>query len=194
MTRFQEFCYHQHDVVVNQKYDDILPYSFHLNLVGEQVKKFLYLIDDEWIENKNNSFTSSIKLKDIILDGAYGHDLDEDARLTYNNYKDTATKIYNNSVAGELLADIIFYCTELRGKDRDERHGPDYIQGLRNNKYALFVKLCDIAANIGYGLLTNSSMYKKYQKEFPKFKEQLYREEFDDLFNYIEKLLTIKNQ
>lgn len=191
MTKFQEFCYHQHDVLVNHKYDETLPYSFHLNLVGEQAKKFIYLIEDKLIKNDKNIFSNSIQLKDIILDGAYGHDLDEDARLTYNNYKDKATSIYGNSVAGEILADIIFYCTELRGRSRDERHGNKYIEGLRNNKYALFVKLCDIAANVGYGLLTNSSMYQKYQKEFPKFKEQLYLNEFDDLFVYIEKLLTI---
>lgn len=37
---FIEFCKHQHDVECNQKYNKILPYSFHLNLVAEQAKKW----------------------------------------------------------------------------------------------------------------------------------------------------------
>jgi hypothetical protein len=186
---FIEFCKHQHDVVCNQKYNDTLPYSFHLNLVAEQAKKWKYLIKDEYIENPQNCFSDDEKLFDIVLYGAWGHDLIEDARVTYNDIKNT--NYLGNIVASTLLADIIYACTELRGKNRDERHGHEYIQGLKENKLGLFVKLCDISANIGFGILTNSTMVDKYRKEFPKFKEQLYLEEYKPIFDYIEKQLEL---
>lgn len=186
---FIEFCKHQHDVECNQKYNKTLPYSFHLELVAKQVEKWKYLIEDEYIVNPQNTFSKPEHLKTILLYGAWGHDLIEDARITYNDILNG--EFCRNSVASQLLADIIFACTELRGKNRDERHGPEYIQGLKENKYGLFVKLCDISANVGFGVLSNSSMIAKYRKEFPKLKEQLYLEEYKDLFEHIEKLLLL---
>ena len=41
------------------------------------------------------------------------------------------------------------------------------------------------------GLLENSNMYYKYQKEFHHVKEQLYREEFKEMFDYMEKIYSI---
>ncbi len=173
---FTEFCKHQHDVVCNQKYNDTLPYSFHLNIVAEQAKKWGYLVEE--------------RNREVVILGAWGHDLIEDARITYNDI--VQFKHYHTvSFPNKKLADIIYSCTELRGKNRDERHGPEYVQGLKDNKLGLFVKLCDISANIGFGILTNSSMVGKYRKEFPKFKEQLYLEEYQPLFNYIEKQLEL---
>lgn len=177
MYEFIKFCKHQHDVVCNQKYDKTLPYSFHLNLVAEQVKKFDYILNQ--------------KEKQLVLYGAWGHDLIEDARITYNDIKTWTDGDYSYDFTGDL-ADIIYACTELRGKNRSERHGLEYIQGLKDCRLGLFVKLCDIAANAGYGLLTNSSMYGKYRVELPKLKEQLYTEEFKPLWDYLEELLNIK--
>jgi len=173
---FIDFCKHQHDVECNQKYNKTLPYSFHLNLVAGQANKWKSLINPEdWI---------------LVLYGAWGHDLIEDARITYNDI--IQFKHYHTvSFPSTKLADIIYACTELRGKNRDERHGPEYIKGLKENKLGLFVKLCDISANVGFGILTNSSMVDKYRKEFPKFKEQLYLEEYKPVFNYIEKQLEL---
>lgn len=178
---FIDFCKHQHDVECNQKYNKTLPYSFHLNLVVEQAKKWKSLINPEdWI---------------LVLYGAWGHDLIEDARVSYNDIKMFKFQVMNGdkmiSTFIPEVSDIIYACTELRGKNRDERHGPEYIKGLKENKYGLFVKLCDISANIGFGILTNSSMVDKYRKEFPKFKEQLYLDEYKDLFEHIEKLLLL---
>lgn len=170
-SEFIQFCKHQHDVECNQKYDKTLPYSFHLNLVAKQVIKFKYLLN-------NDDYSKA-------LCGAWGHDLIEDARITFNDIVEMS--------GDKEIADIIYACTELRGHNRSERHGIEYIQGLRDCRLGLFVKLCDIAANVGFGLLTNSSMYEKYKEEFIPFREKVYREEFDDLFKYIGKLLTIKN-
>lgn len=191
MKTFIDFCKYQHDIECNQKYDGNLPYSFHLNLVAKQVQKFDYIFKDEIISNPDNYRSIGIKIKDLVLLAAWGHDLIEDARTTYNDIVKLGNCL-NNYKAATLLADIIYSCTELRGRNRSERHGPEYIQGLKDCRLGLFVKLCDISANIGYGLLTNSSMCDKYKSEFPKLKDQLYTDEFKPLWDYIEKLLNLK--
>jgi len=186
MKNFIDFCIHQHDVVCNQKYDDTLPYSFHLRQAANQVEKFKYLLNP--------------RDQALVTCGAWGHDLIEDACITYNNIKEKLI-IYNpqqkigypRDTLGNEVAEIIYSCTELRGKNRSERHGPEYIQGLKECRLGLFVKLCDIIANVTYGLMTNSSMYEKYQKEFSHLKSELYTDEFKPIWDYLEKLLTIRN-
>ena len=177
VLKFKDWAYYQHDIVCNQKYNKTLPYSFHLDLVANNATKFKHLV-------KEND-------RGITLMGALGHDLIEDARVTYNDIKQLPLMDHLGFKISEQVADVIYACTELRGRNRGERHGEEYIHGLRDNRLGLFVKLCDIGANVGFGVLTNSSMVKKYREEFPKMKEKLYRKEFDELFVYIEKLLTL---
>jgi (p)ppGpp synthase/HD superfamily hydrolase len=167
--KFREFAVNQHDVVCNQKYGDMHPYSFHLDLVVSQVKQFY----------NDVGFTNVEKIN--VLCGAIGHDLIEDARVTYNDIKHRV---------GDGVADIIYCCTEEKGKNRDERHSEKYFNELKENELAVFVKLCDIIANVKYSLLTNSSMYNKYKKEYPKVKEKLYIDRYQELFVYLEKLLN----
>lgn len=178
MKTFIDFCKYQHDIVCNQKYNETLPYSFHLNLVAKQVKKFYHIFP--------------IGDRVLVVNGAWGHDLIEDARITYNDIVDWKDGEGHKYEYTERVADIIYACTELRGKNRAERHGPEYIQGLKDCRLGLFVKLCDISANIGFGVLTNSSMVEKYRKEIPHLKEQLYTEEFKPLWDNIENYLNLK--
>lgn len=175
---FIAFCYHRHDVICNQKYDDTLPYSFHLECVVKNVEKFIHLIDGEHIG------VGLINERDWVKMAAAGHDLMEDARMTYNDIKD---------MVGSYIANIIYCCTEEKGRNREERHSEKYIHLLCSNKLAVFVKLCDIAANVKYSLLTNSSMFDKYRDEFPVFKTKVspYHLEYRELFDYIDKLLAI---
>lgn len=168
-TNFKQYCIRQHDIECNQKYDKELPYSFHLNLVAIQQRKWEYLlgnVDEMTFTNK----------------GAWGHDLIEDARKTYNDIR---------NIAGKIVADIIYCCTDEKGKNRDERHNAKFYMELKENRLAVFVKLCDIIANITYSLLTNSSMYRKYSKEYPKMKSYLFMEEFKPMFEHIEKLINL---
>lgn len=167
---FRLVCKNQHDIVCNQKYDDTLPYSFHLEAVAKQVGLFDHIIKDCNLNRYN------------LICGAYGHDLIEDARMTYNDVV---------KLSSVEVADIIYCCTEEKGRDRNGRHNQKYFDELKVNREAVFVKLCDIIANIKYSLLTNSSMYNKYGKEYPKLKSELYRAEFDDMFKYIERLLSV---
>jgi (p)ppGpp synthase/HD superfamily hydrolase len=173
--RFRTFCVAQHDLVCNQKYatsfmKEGLPYSFHLRAVVEQAYKFKYLLKSE----------AEIAL---VLAGGWGHDLIEDARVTYNDIKQDW---------GEELAEIIYCCTEEKGRNRNARHDANYYNELSKNDLAVFVKLCDIIANTKFSLLTNSSMYEKYKKEYPKLKSNLYREQYADMFEYLEKILSVE--
>lgn len=170
MVTFRDFCIRQHDIVCNQKYDDTLPYSFHLEAVALQIQLFTDVIENCGLDVNN------------IVMGCYGHDLIEDARMTYNDIKE---------LTNESVADIIYCCTEEKGKNRAGRHNQKYFDELKVNNEAVFVKLCDIIANLKYSLLTNSSMFTKYKKEYPHIKSELYREEYDEMFKYIERLLTV---
>ena len=158
-----------HDHECNQKYNKTLPYSFHLDMVAKQVNYFKYLLTEE-------DYRMAIK-------GAYGHDSIEDARVTYNDIKDKF---------GTELADIIYACTEEKGKERPERLSEKFYEELSKNRIATFVKLCDVIANVKFALLSNSSMYKKYQDEYDKVARFLYRDDFKDMFTYLAALLTVQ--
>lgn len=166
---FKKYCIEQHDVVCNQKYGDTLPYSFHLDMVARQAEKWKHLL-------------KTLIEKDVTHMGAWGHDLIEDTRLTYNNVV---------QISGERVADIIYCCTDSLGKTRDERHDDEFWKRLQSNDLAIFVKLCDVIANVLYSILTTSTMLKRYKKEFSKLKEKIYREQYKEMFDYLEELLTL---
>lgn len=155
-----------------QRYGDKreLLYSFHLELVVKQAELFKNLVKEQDWEN--------------VIIGCWGHDSIEDARLTYNDI----VKKY-----GSAAADIIYCCTEEKGKNRAERHSDKYLKELAANPLAVFVKLCDLIANVKYSLLTNSSMYKKYQTEYTHFYAVVSpgNEHLKEMFEYLDDLFTV---
>lgn len=179
---FIKWCNHQHDIVCNQKYNGNLPYSFHLMCVAKQVHKFFH----HW----------ALFSKKEALYAAYGHDLIEDARVTYN---DITEKLVEFEGSKDLLSigritSAIYGCTESTGRNREERHDDAYFNRLTASNLAVFVKLCDISANITFGLLTNSTMVKKYRIEFPEFIERLSPTlvtDNEEIIAHIKKLLDI---
>ena len=74
MFEFIAYCKHRHDVVCNQKYDKVHPYSFHLRLVDVQYEKWKHLL--------------TIPELAVVKRAVWGHDLIEDARVTYHNVRD----------------------------------------------------------------------------------------------------------
>ena len=167
-TEFREWAIDQHDVVCNQKYDGNQPYSNHLKFVEAQAKKFSHLLSEGD--------------RSLVYLGAIGHDLLEDARVSYNDIL---------ARAGYQVAEIIFLCTENKGRSRDERHNQDFYTMLGSNPLAVYVKLCDIIANVTYSLLTGSSMIEKYRKENSKTYDYLYLKKYDEMFVYLKKLLDL---
>lgn len=181
---FIEFCYNRHDVVCNQKYDNNLPYSFHLKIVGSVAEQFIELIPRTLV-GKGNMRSGPVysKERDWVLMGAAGHDLIEDARLTYNDVL--------NLSGSKHVADIIYACTEEKGKDRNERHSDRYYKELSKNDLAVFVKMCDIIANVKYSILTNSRMLEKYRDENAKTVEWLFLDKYKPMFNYLNRLIKL---
>lgn len=165
---WRQYCIERHDVAANQKYDRTLPYSKHLDYVYDQYRKFEYLLDS--------------KNKQIVEKAIYGHDLIEDARVTYNDILE---------LAGPEVADIVYACTEEKGRNRKERHSGNYYTELAKNKLAVFVKLCDIIANVKYSFLTNSSMFAKYKEEHELTKMYLNVPEYKDMINYLIQIFRI---
>lgn len=169
----KQYFYNLHDIEVNQKYGGSLnlPYSFHLEMVAKQAILFEKYIPSDSPYNE------------AVWIGIYGHDSIEDARLSYNDIKERF---------GELSADIIYLCTEHKGKNRDQRKPISFYTELAKNNLAVFVKLCDIIANTKFSLLTNSSMFYKYRQEYDlKVKKYLYTDEYKDMFKYLDELYSI---
>ncbi len=186
MQNFRELIYNQHDVVCNQKYGDGLPYSFHLKCVEAQGDKFLYLLENKEISNPNNSFSFSEFVHNIVKCALVAHDVIEDGRFTYNDVREKVG--LGNYIANDMVAEIVYCVTDLKGRNRASRKNAEYYRELKANKLAVFVKLADLAANTLYSKLTASSMYDKYKAEFPHFKEEVYCEEFKVFFDYVENL------
>ena len=165
-------CCEIHDVDCNQKYggDFELPYSFHLTAVAMQALVYEDLFN-----------TSDFN---AILKACFGHDLIEDARMSYNDVKEL--------FKSKVVADIIYACTEEKGHNRGERHSDKFFKELCANRAAVFVKLCDIKANVLFSMLTGSSMYHMYQREFVNVREQLYiKGEYENLWDSLLNLLQL---
>lgn len=168
-SKFVQWCYHRHDTFCNQKYDNgRLPYSMHLMYVDAFRKRF-------------DSLLSPYE-KGLALMACAGHDLIEDARVSYNDIMVMTDK---------EVAEIIYLCTEMRGRNRTERHNDEYYKQLRSNEVAVFVKLCDIMANATYSLLTNSRMLDVYREEYPRVVSNLHIMRFDPMFGFIQSTIGI---
>lgn len=165
----KQYFINLHDVVCNQKYDGILPYSFHLEMVAKQAELFKSCITKE--------------KEAVVFSGIWGHDSIEDARITYNDVK---------ARFGDEVAEIIYLCTECRGRNRAERKPVNWYLELSENKEATFVKLCDITANVKYSILTNSTMFEKYKKEhYEKTMRYLYHSDFEKIFYHLNSLFKL---
>jgi (p)ppGpp synthase/HD superfamily hydrolase len=183
---FRKRVYDLHDIECNQKYGDELPYSFHLKAVEAQFSKFQRLLPCDFALGSNTNL-------DVFLCATIMHDTMEDARMTYNDIVDFIKPYITKGSDVQanfpkMVADIVYCLTDEKGKNRAERKNEKYYKELSENKYAVFIKLADIAANTLYSKLTGSSMYNKYKKEFPKFKDRVYKAEYEEFFNYVENL------
>jgi len=150
---------------IRQTYDG-KPYFYHVKDVAMRTLKYNHLLNDKQI------YTAYV--------GALLHDAIEDCNMTYNDIK---------KEWGIDIANTVYACTELRGKNRKERHGQEYFDTLKVSFVGTFVKLCDIQSNIERAKNSGHSMFKAYKREWKKVKSELYTEEFDPIFVDIERLL-----
>jgi len=165
------WCIEQHRKT-NHFYDRYLPYEFHLRMVNNVYEDFQHLLDEE--------------LNDYCGKAVWAHDLIEDTRVSYNDVKNQL---------GEEVANIVYAVTNDKGKNRKERAGDNYYEGIRNTPGAVFVKLCDRIANVQYGKMTKSRMFEMYKKENSEFIRQLgvgqgTSIKYGDMFIYLNSLFN----
>lgn len=185
----------RHDVYVNQKYDESsgipVPYSKHLQAVSAQAAQFMPCFNDlptqvriaEEKRTPNETWHLVIDEHEVQLT-AWGHDLLEDTRMTYNDVK----KIYGITVAKAILA-----LQEFPGETREERHPKQYWDNILANPLAAYVKICDIIANVSWGLLFGGTMAKTYKGEWA-MRQNLFRiayPEFEPMYKKLETLFTL---
>jgi (p)ppGpp synthase/HD superfamily hydrolase len=166
MTK-QQWCIDQHKNT-NHMYSEYLPYEFHLRMVHQAAVDFKHLLDDtkDYFtgEDYRGPKQGQVTLRQACMVATWGHDLIEDCRVSYNDVKQHL---------GEEAADIVYALTNDKGKNRKERAGTKYYEGIRSTPGAVFVKLCDRIANVQYSKMTKSRMFEMYKNENDNFIVQL---------------------
>lgn len=153
---------------VNQKYDNQLPYGFHLKMTASYVSRYGY-----WVAEDEADVL-------VLYASAYLHDSIEDTRMTYNDvvrFVDDFIKA-NRRLPEDVVARlkeqvpvIVYALTNEKGRNREERANDAYYKGIRETRLASFVKMCDRLANIQYTTMFvfANRMLEVYRKEHPAF-------------------------
>lgn len=172
ITEFQtevQWIFKQHDDT-NHMYDTYLPYSFHLRMVSNVAKDYIHLLP------------KNLQVPAILA--AWGHDLIEDTRVSYNDVK---------KELGYDAAEIVYAVSNEKGKNRKERANEKYYKGICETPGATFVKLCDRIANVQYSKMTKSRQFGMYKEENENFTNSLKNYtggDLEELFNYLNSLFN----
>ena len=166
---------------VNQFYDGDKPYGYHLDMVAKEVYAYGHLV-----------LVGEAELLPLFM-GAWFHDSIEDARLSYNDVKKIALKFGLTQEQAFMASEIVYALTNEKGRNRKERAGKRYYEGIRNTPYAPFVKMCDRMANIRYSCgsynMGNLRMAKVYEDEMPYFTRAITVETDDIRFSVPETMV-----
>jgi (p)ppGpp synthase/HD superfamily hydrolase len=170
---------------VNHMYGNTksLPYIFHLLETEECLDMLSYLFPDEF-DLEGSREKDSLSRHVIIRAAGFLHDTIEDTRISYNELREIVKSKLSLLFRGQLnsvechdnatkVVEIVFACTDVRGRTREERHGGEYWSLLLSKEDNVLVKLADRFANSKYSLQTKSSMLKKYKTEFPEFSNKI---------------------
>ena len=167
ISRLEKASFQIHDDV-NQKYDHVLPYGFHLKMVASFVSRYGYLVAESEADIL------------VLYGSAYLHDTIEDARMTYNDI----VKFIDDFRVGSLVLpeeikrkleeqvpEIVYALTNEKGRNRKERANETYYKGIRDTRFASFIKMCDRLANIQYTMMFvfANRMLEVYRREYPEF-------------------------
>lgn len=138
------------------------PYYVHLKKTFETAYKYRDFLEKD--------------KQDIVFASCFLHDTIEDCRINYNDLN----KIFNKEIA-----EIVYVVSNEKGKNRKERENDKYYEGIKANKLATFVKLCDRIANVDYSIDNNSPQLKMYAASMKDFVEKLYDGNFTQMFAYL---------
>ena len=169
---------HQQHANVNHLYDG-KPYGIaHLDPVVDVLCRYEYIFDSP---RYGGTATAIQRVKVLSICAALCHDILED---THNSYNDLV------KVVGVEVADIVFALTNLRGKTRHEKAGPEYYELLRNTPYASLIKICDRIANVENSIQSGNSMAAKYARENEHFTAELFRYHLLEPLNDLKQLFV----
>lgn len=161
ISQIRQYAFDVH-ANVNQHYDRVHPYGYHLQMVVDFTVKFLrdVCLDPEELP--------------AVIFGAYFHDSIEDARLTYNDVLRIAESFLFPKYA-LMATEIAYALTNEKGRTRAERADDRYYAGIRTTPYAPLVKMADRLANATYSTsgsnVKNRAMTEVYARENPHFME-----------------------
>ena len=149
----------------NQKYDTF-PYSHHLKAVVENVDKYsdFYGSDPDLINT-------------LRFAGAFHDTIEDVPSFSYNDLRKEAKKVLRDEFYVNMAAEIVYACSNDKGRNRKERAGEKYYEGIRKTGYAPFIKACDRLANIEYSKEHESRMLDVYKKEMPEFLKHIEEED-----------------
>lgn len=148
----------------NHLYDG-KPYTIHLEMCIEAAFRFIHLIPE--------------KDRDTVFAAVWTHDVIEDCRQTYNDVK---------NILGAQVAEIVFACTNEKGKTRKDRANDKFYKELNEVPYANFVKICDRIANMEYSLFTKSKMAEMYVRELSYFSDRMWCAGYAKMFHRLNDL------
>lgn len=175
--RFTDWCYLKHRET-NHMYAGYLPYEFHLRLTVKTAKDFLFL-------------PLNVEAQ-VLIDACAGHDLIEDARQSYHDVivgLETCDQQWNNRYA-VMIADTIYAVSNEKGKNRRQRANEKYYAGIRETRYAKFVKMCDKIANVKYSALMADKL-QMHKDEHEYFLSQMQLEPlYQPMLTVLEQLLN----
>jgi (p)ppGpp synthase/HD superfamily hydrolase len=147
---------------IGQTYGQDKPYTWHLRHVADNVMKWAPFLP----------YGAPIE---AIVVAAWLHDIIEDCGFTREEIE---------FHFGSEVAEIVWRVTDEEGANRKERHEKTYPK-IRESVWSVFLKLMDRISNIEAG-----GKAGMYIKEFPGFKEALYKAgEFDPIWEHLETIL-----
>lgn len=154
-------------VATKHKYDG-QSYEIHLKMVQDVGNDYIGLLPPDEMERER------------VFAAIWAHDLIEDCRQTYNDVKE---------VLGRSVADIVFACTNEKGKTRKDRANDKFYSELNQIPFANFVKICDRIANMRYSLAKRSSMALMYVKENEYFQNRMWCHAYSKMFDEMNNLV-----
>jgi len=149
LKAFSDFARQAHDNA-NCTYDGKNYYT-HVKMVEDSIDKY------ETVFLSHNDYV-------IARAGASGHDLIEDAQLTFNDIREAS-----NKAVARLVLDV----TDVHEENRLLRHLFTMGKTVKNYR-ALIVKMADMRANGLYSKTNGNSMYKKYVAEY-KYRKPIFK-------------------
>lgn len=106
---------------------------------------------------------------DNILAASWLHDCLEDYSIdSASNYETLVIQF------GKEVTDLVQAVTNEKGTNRKEILEKTALK-IKDNEAALVIKLADRIVNTEFSIDNNKKLYKMYEKEFPRFRELLYK-------------------